>query len=50
VGEVLTIGTVAEWDTVLILYDATGNEIARNDDDGPGLNALIEITLPEDGQ
>lgn len=41
-----------EFDTFLILRDANGNEIARNDDiDGNAGNfhSFISITLPEDG-
>jgi len=36
-------------DTLLILRDAEGNEIAENDDGGEGVNSLLEFTLPEDG-
>ncbi|MFN8371333.1 MAG: pre-peptidase C-terminal domain-containing protein [Anaerolineae bacterium] len=49
-GDIVTIALHSEdFDTYLILYDADGNEIARNDDYN-GLNSQInEIMLPDDG-
>ena len=51
-GERLTIKTVAEWDTVITLYDPNGNQIGYNDDDDqlPNLNSRINMPLPETGQ
>ncbi|NDJ76316.1 MAG: WD40 repeat domain-containing protein [Chloroflexi bacterium] len=47
-GEELTVSTVAEWDTTLMLMQG-GYEIAFNDDGGglPNYNSEISITLPE---
>ncbi|NDJ76314.1 MAG: WD40 repeat domain-containing protein [Chloroflexi bacterium] len=49
-GELLTLTTVAEWDTTLTLL-LDGEEIAFNDDgeDVPGLASQIIVTLPETG-
>lgn len=52
-GETITIAmneTDAFLDPVLYLYDASGTEIAFNDDSNDTYNSLIEITLPESGQ
>jgi WD40 repeat protein/energy-coupling factor transporter ATP-binding protein EcfA2 len=50
-GEVLTITTVADWDTTLTL-SVEDEEIAFNDDTSDlanPLNSRIEVTLPADG-
>jgi hypothetical protein len=50
-NDTLTIYTVADWDTVLSLYDPEGTEIAFNDDANlPNANSQIDITLPDAGQ
>ena len=37
------------YDTYLELYNSSGNRLAYNDDGGPGLNSLIQTTLPSSG-
>lgn len=39
----------ADFDTVLVLLNASGEEVARNDDYGRSLNSTIVTTLPSDG-
>lgn len=41
--------TSDDFDTYLHIYDASGEEIAYNDDGGGSLNALVVFTAPEDG-
>jgi hypothetical protein len=41
--------TSNELDSYLILQDEMGNELARNDDGGGGLNSRINYTLPRTG-
>ncbi|MEL7255347.1 MAG: M10 family metallopeptidase C-terminal domain-containing protein [Pseudomonadota bacterium] len=36
-------------DPLVTLYDASGQQIASNDDGGPGLNSLLEFTATETG-
>jgi len=49
-GQMLTLTTVADWDTVLSLW-FNGNEITANDDvpNLPNNNSQITIALPETG-
>lgn len=50
-GQSLVIEMVSEeFDTYLLLLDAEGNEIARNDDGENGTNAQIAITIPATGE
>ncbi|MGJ3237100.1 MAG: hypothetical protein ACFE0Q_00195 [Anaerolineae bacterium] len=52
-GEVISILVEAEdgTDTVMTIYDADGDEVARDDDSGPSLNpAFIRLELPDDGE
>ncbi len=53
-GDVVTISLTAQdnaFDTVLHLLNAAGQEIAYNDDGGPGYNSLIQgFSLPADGE
>jgi hypothetical protein len=53
-GDVVTISLTARdnaFDTVLHLFNAAGQEIAYNDDGGPGYNSLIQdFILPADGE
>lgn len=54
-GDVVTIGTntptTPSLDVKMVLYGPDGAQIDDNDDDGPGLNPLIEgVTLPANGQ
>jgi hypothetical protein len=37
-------------DSLLVLYDASGNQIASNDDDGSTLDSQIRLTLPATGR
>jgi len=39
-----------DFDSFLLLHDAGGRELIRNDDGGDGLNARIVYTLPYDGE
>ncbi|MEO1148830.1 MAG: tetratricopeptide repeat protein [Cyanobacteria bacterium J06638_22] len=49
-GQMIKIAmTSDEFDTVLSLRDASGQEIAYNDDSGRSLNSTIITTLPADG-
>lgn len=50
-GDVVTISLSAETiDSYLILFDANGTELARNDDGGDNLNSLIlNFEIPADG-
>lgn len=53
-GDAVTISMtstteISGLDTLLLLRDAVGNELTRNDDSGEGLNSRIEFVLPEDG-
>ncbi|WP_439638146.1 CHAT domain-containing protein [Spirulina sp.] len=50
-GETIKIDLVSdEFDTLLLLLDPDGNNIAQNDDGGENKNARIVITLPADGE
>jgi hypothetical protein len=51
-GEVINIALDAvDFDATVVLLDAAGNELTRDDDSGPGLNALISgYTLPATGE
>lgn len=51
-GDIITIALDSEdFDVTVILLNAAGDELTRDDDGGPGLNALISgYTLPADGQ
>src|SRR5690606_5411250 len=52
-GELLTVSMTAidaGLDPLLRLLDAAGEEVARDDDGGDGLDALLTATLPADGQ
>ncbi|MCU0498153.1 MAG: PPC domain-containing protein [Anaerolineae bacterium] len=51
-GDIITISMDSnEFDTLVILQDQDGVELTRDDDSGPGTNALIEgFTLPSSGQ
>jgi len=52
-GDVITVLVDADddSDTVLTLYNEDGDEIARDDDNGPGTNpALVRVELEEDGE
>lgn len=40
----------SDFDAFLLLHDAGGRELIRNDDGGEGLNARIVYTLPYDGE
>ncbi len=40
----------SDFDAFLILHDAGGRELVRNDDGGDGLNARIVYTLPADAE
>ena len=49
-GQQISVTIQAEFDTVLTLRDADGNEVAFDDDSGEGLNSLLEgVILPNDG-
>lgn len=50
-GDVVTIAMESEdFDALLVLLDPDGEEVARDDDSGQGLNALIaDFELPESG-
>jgi hypothetical protein len=48
-GQQLTVGTSGDLDTVLVLYDATGEIVASDDDGGPGLSSLLTFTIPATG-
>ena len=52
-GDVISILVNADddTDTKMTLYNEDGDEIATDDDSGPGLNpALVRVVLPDDGE
>ncbi len=50
VADIEAQSTGSSLDTLLRLFDSTGNELSFNDDDGTGsLDSLIEFTVPADG-
>jgi hypothetical protein len=50
-GQTIQIDMISSsFDAFLILQDANGNELIRNDDGGEGLNARIVYTLPSTAQ
>ncbi|WP_426503694.1 hypothetical protein ACPPVO_39575 [Dactylosporangium sp. McL0621] len=48
-GQQLSAGTSGTTDTVIGLYDATGEIVAADDDGGPGLLSLLNFTIPATG-
>ncbi|MEU7867436.1 hypothetical protein [Dactylosporangium sp. NPDC049140] len=48
-GQQLSAGTSGTTDTVVGLYDATGEIVAADDDGGPGLLSLLNFTIPATG-
>lgn len=52
VGDIVTIAVNSTaFDPLIIVTDVNGRELARDDDSGPGFNALISnLRIPADGQ
>ncbi|MER7274145.1 hypothetical protein ABT369_06815 [Dactylosporangium sp. NPDC000244] len=48
-GQRLIAGTSGALDTVVGLYDATGEIVAADDDSGPGLSSLLDFAIPATG-
>ncbi|GAA2379997.1 pre-peptidase C-terminal domain-containing protein [Dactylosporangium salmoneum] len=48
-GQQLTVGTSGALDTVIGLYDDAGVLVDADDDSGPGLSSLLELTIPATG-
>jgi hypothetical protein len=48
-GQTVLFNVDSPIDTVLVLYDESGYEVAYNDDGGEGLNPRIQTALPADG-
>ncbi|WP_433617887.1 hypothetical protein ACQP2P_19385 [Dactylosporangium sp. CA-139114] len=48
-GQRLIAGTSGALDTVVGLYDATGEIVAADDDSGPGLSSLLDFAVPATG-
>ncbi len=50
-GDMVTIDVMSDaFDAFCILQGPAGNEIARDDDSGDGLNARVSVALPVSGQ
>ena len=49
--DVVTIAVTGASDPLIIVTDASGRELTRDDDSGPGFNALVSnLRIPNDGQ
>jgi hypothetical protein len=49
-GQPVVIEMIASFDALVVLEDAQGRELARDDDSGDGLNARLTYTLPATGE